>query len=259
MKELLIIGDDVHTIRYISSILYNDKIELTIFDYNKKTKEIADHYLIKKINHNDLKDKINDYDYIIYTLPNSFNKNIFEILKDYKNNLLLEKPQLNIELIKKLNCRVSFIHLRNYDNNNYKQPKQNNNIIWPNLINDGMDPIINTTPNIIDFVILLYKDKKIDKLEVINIKHNNGIDFTLKVNTQIFNIHIINTNDKELLPKYNEETINWPNYFLCITDFINELLYNNVNFENSIKEEEKINKIIKQIRGDKNGFKENEL
>ena len=249
MKKLLIIGDDIHSIRYITSIIYNDKIDLYILDLNEKTKEIINHYKIKKISK---EDNINNFDYILYTLPNQFNNNIFDILKNYKNILLLEKPQCNLSLIKKLKSKIYFIHLRYYDKQPNASIKNNNQIIWPNLNKEGMDQIINTLPNIIDYLISINKK---DEILIDKVKNNkDSIEVSFRINSKAFITKIINTDDLDMLPKINNYMIKWPNYFLCISELIEDLLNNKLDYKESIKKEEKIVYLIEKIRGEINGY-----
>lgn len=251
MKKVLIIGNDLHFIRYIESLLFVENLDLFIMLDCNKTNKIINKYNIKELNKNDFDDKISNFDYIIYTTPNGFNDKVFNTIKKYKGNLFLEKPQFNISLIKKLKCNIYFIHLRKFDDVIYYKLKKINYIEWPNLSNKGMDAFVNTLPNIIDFISCLYKNIIIDNICVDRIKKStNIVKFRVSVATDIFIVKIYDTNKTDLCPSMNGMILSWPNFFTCINNFAKNMLQNNISYSDSIKEEEKYINIIEKIRGD---------
>lgn len=251
MKKVLIIGSDLHAIRYINSLLFVDDLKLFILNDHNKTKEIIEQYNIGELNMESITSgKINSFDYIIYTTPNSFDNKIYNIIKSYKGNLLLEKPQMKISIIKKMNCNIYFIHLRKFNDTIYNEPSNINYIEWPNLVYDGMDAIINTLPNIIDYISCLYKNEDLDEFCIDKIKRDsNYIEFKVNICDE-FMVKIYNTDKKGNYPIMNGLEIKWPNFFICINNLAKEILQDNLSCLNTIKQEQKYINIIKKIRGD---------
>ncbi len=238
MKKILIIGDDVHSERYICSLLFLDKYELFTFydnEYNLKV-------------YNNKKENINDFSYIIYTKPLYFDEKILHLLNNYTGILLIEKLQLQLDLFTDLKCKYYFVHLREFDLFQNKIKFKSENLIkWPNLKYESMDEIYNTLPNILD--VLLFNGITINdniSLEILsNTNEAKKISVCLLNENLKFNIEIINTKNKSLHPIINGIEIEWPNYFLCIIELIKRLEKQRLDYQMSLNREKKYNKIIK--------------
>lgn len=236
MKKVLIIGNDVHSERYRTALFFNDNYDVSL-DYSNNN--------------------INDYDYIIFSEPLKFNRNIYTLLENYKGILLIEKLQTNINLIEKLKCKIYFIHLRLFDIKNKNILSKNNHIMWPNLINDKMSKIYNTLPNIFDYIQNEFSLG--NKYKILNI--NNSKDcLLLKIDIDKVNfvIEIYDTKELDEKPKFNNNEINWPNYFNCINNLFNELSNDKIDFQKSIQIEKKYNEFIKEMEN-KHGIIKNEI
>lgn len=225
MKKVLIIGNDVHSERYKSVLFFNDNYIVSL-NYSKKN--------------------INEYDYIIFSEPLNFNINIFNLLENYKGILLIEKLQTNINLIEKLKCKIYFIHLRLFDNKNKNLLKKNNYIIWPNLINDKVSKIYNTLPNIFDYIQNEFSLGNNYKILNMNNKEDNLL-LEIDIDKVNFIIEIYDTKNIDEKPKFNNNKINWPNYFNCINNLFDKLSNNKLDFKKSIEIEKKYNKLIKEM------------
>lgn len=243
MKKILIIGDDVHTIRYIESLIFNDNLILMLKDIGNNSRIIARKYNIPIYNKNVIDE---NFDYILYTMPNNFSKKDSEELKKYKGLLLLEKPLLDLSLIECLSCKKYIIHLRNFETNKIKKELQQENYIsWPNLINDGMNPLYNTFVNIIDYLDTVIENPNYE-LQTYK-KTDTTMEVILKVNNKKFFINIYNTNDLNFKPSINDETIEWPNYFSCINNLFQCIIQEKVDFESTMNREQKINKLLEEM------------
>lgn len=243
MKKLLIIGDDVHTIRYIESLIFNDDLILLLKDIGNDSRIISKKYNIPLYNKNIID---GNFDYILYTMPNKFSKKDSKELKNFKGLLLLEKPLLDLSLIQGLNCKKYIIHLRKFETNKIKKElKQENYIFWPNLINDGMNPLYNTFVNIIDYLDTIIENPNYELQTYKNTDTN--MEVILKINKKNIFINIYNTNDLTFQPTINDETIEWPNYFNCINNLFQCINKEKINFESSINSEQKINKLLKEM------------
>lgn len=233
MKKILIIGNDLHSERYKSVLFFSDNYIVSL-DYSNKN--------------------INRYDYIIFSEPLNFNINVFKLLENYKGILLIEKLQTNINLIEKLKCKIYFIHLRLFDNKNKKLLKNNNYIIWPNLVNDKMSKIYNTLPNIFDYVKNEFSLG--NNYEIVNMSINtNTLLLEVDIDKVNFIIEIYDTENVDEKPKFNNDEINWPNYFNCINSLFDKLSNNKLNFKESIQIEKKYNKLIKEMEKNMELFK----
>lgn len=255
MKKVLIIGNELHAVRYISSLIFVKDIELTILNDSDATNNIKEYYNILELNiENDLFDKINVFDYIIYTIPNGLDINVCNLLKKYRGYLLMEKPQMNIKLLKELKCKTYFIHLRKFCYIIYNKPAEINYIEWPNLAHEGMDGIINTLPNVVDYINDLYKENKVSKEKIYDIKNDsNSIKFKIDLDEKFY-INIYNTKEKNKHPTINGENIEWPNYFECINNLAKEIENDNYYLFNTLEEEIVNIEIINKIRGDNYGY-----
>lgn len=260
MKKLLILGNELHATRYISSLLFVEEIELFVLKDVDQNINYSELYNIEEFNTIKNQDvEINKFEYIIYTIPNGFNKDIYELLKNYKGCLLLEKPQLDMLTIKKMKCRTYFIHLRSLCNTLANKVDKKNCIEWPNLACDGMDEIINTVPNVVDYINGLYKHEKINDSNICNIeKYSDYIQFRIKLDKE-FLIKIYNTKDKTKAPRINGEKIKWPNYFETINKLGKKIVKDDLSLLNTIEKEQLDINIIKKIRGEINGYKKHEI
>ena len=188
----------------------------------------------------------------MFTIPCGFDSFYFEKLRNFRGVLLLEKIQTSLDLIDKLECKKYYVHLRDFDENKKLEELNCNKIIWPNLINDNMDPIINTFPNILDFICNQSKKSLIDKkTKILNfIKNDDKIYIYIEIDNKEYDIEILNTDDDNLLPVYNGFEINWPNYFKCINLLFDELLYKILDYDKSNYREHVYCNIIKKLEGD---------
>lgn len=260
MKKLLIVGNELHATRYISSLLFVEEIELSILKDKDQTSNYSRLYNIEEFNTIKNQDvEINEFDYIIYTVPNGFGKDIYELLKNYEGCLLLEKPQLDMLTIKKMKCRTYFIHLRSLCNTLDNKVGKKNYIDWPNLAWDGMDEIINTVPNVVDYINGLYEHEKINDSNIYDIeKFSDYIQFRIELDKK-FLIKIYNTKDKTKVPRINGEKIKWPNYFETINKLGKEIVKGDLSLLNTIEKEQLNINIIKKIRGEINGYKKHRV
>ncbi|MDO4962699.1 MAG: hypothetical protein Q4E75_01160 [bacterium] len=251
MKKMLIIGNELHAIRYINVLIFIDEFELYLLNDSDEANKIIKKYNLNKLDIGETTvDLINSFDYIMFTTPNYFNNKYYNIIKEYNGILLFEKPQLNLFDYEDINCKIYFIHLRKFDDN-VLDKKNNNYIEWPNLFNDGMDIYINTLPNVIDFIYGLYENKNISEFKILEFKNENNY-IELKVNYyDTFLIKIYNTNEKGKSPMMNKTIIGWPNYYNCINNLAKQIISNNLNYKESIKYEKKYIDIVKKLRGDK--------
>ena len=113
-----------------------------------------------------------------------------------------------------------------------------------------MDIFVNTIPNILDFVVLSF-GKNVFDLRFSSIKYiDNSVKFEICCEDIIFNVNVFGTNDLEKKPKLNDFVIEWPNYYLCITNFVNMLLNNNLDYDYSIENEKKYVEIVRKMRSD---------
>lgn len=243
MKKILIIGDDVHTIRYIESLIFNENLILLLKDIGNDSRMISKKYNVPLYNKNIID---GCFDYVLYTMPNKFSKKDSEELKSFKGLLLLEKPLLDLSLIECLNCQKYIIHLRKFEaNKGKKELKQENYISWPNLLNDGMNPLYNTFVNIIDYLDTIIENPNYELQTYKNADTN--MEVILKTNNKNIFINIYNTNDLSLQPTINDETIEWPNYFNCINNLFQCIDQEKIDFESLMNREKKLNKLLKEM------------
>ena len=195
MKKILIIGNDIHALRYRDVLLFRHDCEIYF---------------------NEIKLNINDYDCIIFSEPYRFNECYSLLLGEYKNILLLEKSQFDFISVEKLKCKVYYVHLRDFDSNNFDINLEVNNYVkWPNLSNQGMDKIYHTLPNILDFLFNFFDgDRTIDLLGCS--KEKKSIKIKVNVCQKNFLINIYDVEVFGELPQINGVDIQWPNYFKCI-------------------------------------------
>lgn len=260
MKKILIIGNELHATRYISSLLFVDEIELTVLRDKNQTNNCSELYNIDEFTITENSDvEINKFNYIIYTVPNGFSKEIYEVLKNYEGCLLLEKPQLDMLIIKKMKCKVYFIHLRNFCETLDNKVRKENYIDWPNLAWDGMDEVINTVPNVLDYINGLYDHEKINDSNIYDIeKFVDYIQFKINLDKK-FLIKIYNTKDKTKTPRINGKEIKWPNYFKMINKLGKKIAKEDLSLLNTIEKEQLNINIIKKIRGEINGYKKDKV
>lgn len=260
MKKVLIIGNELHAARYIRSLLFIEEIELSILSDINQISHYGKLYNIDEFNQTETQSfKINKFDYIIYTVPNGFNKKIYKFLQNYEGYLLIEKPQLDMLLIKNMKCKTYFIHLRNFCDTLDNKVENKNYIYWPNLACDGMDGIVNTVPNVVDYLNGLYKHEKIKESNVYDIKKfSDYIQFRIKLDREFF-IKIYNTKDKTKIPRINGRKIKWPNYFELINKFGEKIVKGDFSLLNTIEKEQFNINIIKKIRGEIDEYKEYEI
>lgn len=218
--KVLIIGNDIHAKRYKDVLFFRNDLELYYNEY----------------------ENINLYDVIIFSVPFMFDYEWFLKLKYYKNIIIFEKCQFEIELINKLIAKKYIVHLRDFDTNKFKFKKENQ-IIWPNLINDGMNEIKHTIPNVLD---LIRNNTSNFDINVISInKEEKSYHIKLENDNKLFCIIINNKEkfgDKVIL---NKKELNWPDYFKCINIMFDKILSNEL--DDSLDIENKYKTIIKEM------------
>ena len=218
--KLLIIGDDIHANRYRDVLFFNSNIEL---DYNNY-------------------ENINDYDVIIFSVPYMFNEEWYNKFKDYHNILIFEKCQFEIEKIKDIKAKTYIVHLRDFDENKVEFQKENN-IIWPNLINDGMNIIKHTLPNILD---LIRNNSNTFNPSFDSIYfENNSCYIKLTNDNKVFNVKIENNEAFGKKVELNNEELNWPDYFKCINKMMKKIL--NDEYDKSLEIDIKYKSIINEM------------
>ena len=217
MSKFLIVGSDVHAIRYIETLMFDNTI-----------------YMYHENNDSKLIYIINSIDLIIIT--NMFQKNLLNFLKyishiGYKNKFILEKPltlsYINAKKIYKIlkENRIIVAYTRQfYDDINYTKIdlKQNMIIKWPNFSFLGIDPIKNTLPHIFDLIFKLFSENS--DIDIKNIKkENNNYVLYLSTNDIMIKIVLYETNELSKKVEINGIILEWPNYFQVILTMVNKL------------------------------------
>lgn len=232
MSKFLIVGSDVHAIRYIETLMFDNTIYM--YHENNDSKLISKKYKIELISNNELIYIINSIDLIIIT--NMFQKNLLNFLKyishiGYKNKFILEKPltlsYINAKKIYKIlkENRIIVAYTRQfYDDINYTKIdlKQNMIIKWPNFSFLGIDPIKNTLPHIFDLIFKLFSENS--DIDIKNIKkENNNYVLYLSTNDIMIKIVLYETNELSKKVEINGIILEWPNYFQVILTMVNKL------------------------------------
>lgn len=246
MKRILIIGNDCHANNYITTLLFNETLKIYYASEHDNHKLLKNYDKFGICNYILNGEDINNFDYIIYSTPLTFNDYIYQILKNYKGILLLEKMQIKYQLISSLKCKIYFIHLRDFDRRKKIKLKKHNYIEWPNLTDEGMDPLWHTVPNILDYFNSLISVKNDFKLVECQ-SDTRRLKIKLLTNNKILNIKIYKTEDKERIPIVNGVNIEWPNYYECISNLIYDLQNNRLRYKYSKNREKKYLKIIKEM------------
>lgn len=240
MKKVLILGTDIHAEQYINVLLFKENFELFQVDNNFENNDSCVISNKKKII------DLNEFYIIIYSTPLRFSNRDFEYLKEYKGILIIEKTQQNFKYIDNLSCKIYIFHLRNFISEDNIELGKYNIIKWPNLNNEGMNPLWNVLPNVLDLIKNL--DIDISNIKIIKcIKSGNSIIIDFKASEKNFNIKIYNTNNVNSYVNINKKEIEWPNYFIGIEKIFMEIENNNINYEMSIFQEKKYVEFIKEM------------
>lgn len=259
MKNLLIYGTDIHSIRFIESLVFNQNIRLYICDkirYNNKVKVLSSKYGISYIEN--LSENLSNIDLLYISKPLSLSFSLIKALKKsgFQGKIIIEKiidkEVLNAskKIILLSDYEVFVFHSRLFTNENYKSifNEVKNIIEWPNLDNKIMHPIYHTLPNILD---LIYKEIKYNKIkfgEVNKVLGRFSIDILL--DNCDFKINIFKTKKLENI-KINNKELKWPNYFDSINKFVNKIINNQISAVKtqrySIKQLNEINQILKKL------------
>lgn len=245
MNKILIIGNDIHAIQYIETLMFNNIIYL--YNENIKTVAIAKNYQLNLLNKQKLFNMINYFEIIIIT--DIFRSDLIDIIRNivlsnYKGKFILEKPlTFNYNDAKKIfdllkNNRVVVAYTRQfYNDDNYFKIKLDGDIFikWPYYSNLGIDPIKNTLPHIFDLIFKIFS-KNINLIISDIILENKDYTFKLLANNNIITIVLYDTINFEKKVEINNLIFEWPNYFQVISSMVDYVF----DEKKSCKENEEI-------------------
>lgn len=240
MTNILIIGTEVHAIRYIETYIFRQEVRIDILEINDQCKDIALKYGVKIINK---VEDYNNYDIIFLTLETIKRNYYIEMIsKQYKGILMLEKPlslsvcEANKLLYLSKNLNLGVVYNRQFETNinKYKKFLKTKIIIkWPNLSKDKMDPIVNTMANVLDTVFLICGYGEIFELYV-QVKNNDYI-INFKLNDIEIEICIYNTDDLKQKVLINDDVLEWPNYFTTNNNILDNIITKKLDYEQNIE------------------------
>lgn len=226
MRKILIIGNDIHAYRYRDVLIFRDDCEIyfNCFDID-----------------------INEYDYVIFSEPYKFDVNWCLKLSDYKNVLILEKCQFDFDNIDLLDCKVYYVHLRDFNKKIIDlELGKINGVRWPNLSNQGMDKLFHTLPNVLDALFNLLKTDCEVNLMNCN-KEKDSLNIKISISEKIFDIIIYDVQEFGVAPIINGIDIAWPNFFESINGLVDYLFSDKVDYLCSRNREKKYCKFIRKV------------
>ncbi len=196
LHKILILGGGVSATRFVESLMFNEKISLTIgrFSIKGKSKLLAKKYGIQCVSYNSILD-FNDYDCIVLSVPYYAKLNILQSINhsNFIGALVIEKPYAltldDYELYHKaINGRNMIVPLSRkfYRSNNYLDVIYDDaiKIVWPLYKLDNADVYLDLLPHCINWINMLIGD--IEKLQVIRTSNRliqyrqNDIEITIE-------------------------------------------------------------------------------
>lgn len=262
--NILIIGNNIHTIRYIESLMFNNKYNLFLLKVDNSIELISQKYGLKLIETRFLYSSINEYNLIIFS--DMLNINAFGLLKKittshYKGKFILEKPltfEYNkskkiIKLLEKNRYLVAYT--RQFYDINVDFDEERLKIEWPNFYQHKIDPLKNTLPHILD---LIFKISDTDKYKKINliyaIKVKKIFYIKLIIEKKVYLIRLYEGKNLNELAMINGITMEWPNYFKIINKMVEIVLNDEISVLDNNIISLKINKVLENIKNNIGGI-----
>lgn len=262
--NILIIGNNIHTIRYIESLMFNNKYNLLLLKVDNSVEPISQKYGLKLIETSFLYSSISEYNLII--LSDMLNINVFDLLKkiissNYKGKFILEKP-LTFEYNKSKKItklleknRYLVAYTRQFYDINVDFDKERLEIEWPNFYQYKIEPLKNTLPHILDLIFKISdinKYKKIKLVYAIKLKQNFYIK--LIIGKKVYLIRLYDGKNLNELVRINGIAIEWPNYFKIINKMVEIVLSNEISVLDNNIISLKINRVLEKVKNNIGGI-----